>query len=351
LAAASDAASFAPCAERARRLDLRMRRRLAESVRYVAAQVREALAPDPGELARFLARVESGPMSARAFAAYYDLVLALDADDLAEAGQRLAELLSAPAAPASLCIRALGDPRSDRDADRYRRHVDTDPEQPLAIEPPPPELAAACRARIEAALARIDRGDPQLGAEIRTLVREWVLAVGPPDPDALSFDGASSFMLWGAVVLNAAGQTTTLDMLQALAHESGHNLLFGLCADGPLVRNDDRARFASPLRADPRPIDGIFHATFVTARMHRALAQQLAAGTLDAGERAEALRALAAHREHFAQGLAVLDRHAQLTPLGAAVLAGARAYMQIPYDCLHRPPAPADEPGAAGRGA
>lgn len=328
MAAANDAASFAPCAERARRLDLRMRRRLAESVRYVAEQAQAALGPDPAALARFLARVEAGPVGSRAFAAYYDLVLALDAGDLAEAGVRLLELLEAPVAPPGLRILELGDPARDRDADRYRRHVDTDPEQPLSIQPPPPALAAACRARIEAAFARIDAGDPELGREIRALVREIVLAVGPPDPRALSFDGASSFMLWGAVVLNAAGHATPLEMVQALAHESAHNLLFGLAADGPLVRNDDAPRFASPLRADPRPIDGIFHATFVTARMHRALAQLRAAGALDAAERAEADAALAAHRAHFAQGLATLDRHAELTPAGAAALAGARAYMQ-----------------------
>jgi len=52
------------------------------------------------------------------------------------------------------------------------------------------------------------------------------------------------------------------------------------------------------------------------------------AGALDAGERAEAERALAASATLFAQGVATLDRHARFTPLGGACLAGARAYMQ-----------------------
>jgi HEXXH motif-containing protein len=321
-------AFFDPCAARARRLDARMRERLAESVRYVASQAAPHLEVPAASLASFLERLERGPVSPHAFAAYYDWVLALDAGDLGEAAQRLDELLAAPAAREGPRIVALGDPASDRDADRTRRHVDTDPEQPLEIRPPPPALAASCQARIEAALARLDVGHPALAAEIRALVREIVLAVGSDAPDAWRFDGASSFMLWGAVVLNAAEHSTLLETVQALAHESAHNLLFGICADGPLVSNDDGERFASPLRVDPRPIDGIFHATFVTARMHQALARLREAGALDAGERAEAERALATSAALFAQGVETLDRHARLTPLGEACLAGARASMQ-----------------------
>ena len=328
MAAASDAARFEPSAERARRLDARMRARLADSVRYVAAQARDALGPDPVALAHFLRRVESGPVGSQAFAAYYDLVLALDADDLGDARQRLDELLSAPAAPPELQVIELGDPARDPAARRYRRHVDTDPELPLVIHPPPPAVAAACRRLVAAAFARLDAGDAELAAEIRALVRELVLAVGPPDPEAMSFDGASSFMLWGAVVLNAAEQKTPLQMVQALVHESGHNLLFGLCADGPLVLNGDGERFTSPLRSDPRPLDGVFHASYVIARMHRSLVRLRAAGALDAGEQDEAARALAALQRGFAQGLATLERHAKLTPLGADALGAARGWME-----------------------
>lgn len=321
------AAFFDPCAVRARSLDARMRARLADSVRYLAAQLDAHLAVPEAALDSFLARLAQGPVSPHAFAAYADLVLALDEGALGEAELHLRDLLAAPAALPGPRIAALGDAARERDADRYRRHVDTDPEQPLAILPPPPELAAAARGRIEAALARLDAGNAELADEIRALVREIVLAVGSSEPGAWTFDGASSFMLWGAIVLNAAGQASVLETAQALAHESAHNLLFGLCADGSLLRNDGSERFASPLRVDPRPLDGIFHATFVTARMHQAVARLQRSGVLDAGERAEAERAQADNQRLFASGLATLDAHAKLTPLGEAVLDGARQYM------------------------
>lgn len=323
-----ESAFFDPCAERARALDARMRHRLAESVRYVVERAAGHLALPEDALARFLSGLAAGPVSPHSFAAYYDLVLALEADDLPEAERRLGEMVSAPPPPGGLRILALGDAATDPDAERYRRHVDTDPALPLELFPPPPDVAAACRTRIESALALLAAAHAELAAEIDVLVREIVLAVGSSAPGSLSFDGASSFMLWGAIVLNASGNQTVLETVQALAHESGHNLLFGLSADGPLVENDDDERFASPLRFDPRPIDGIFHATFVSARMHQAVAQLAAAGALAGPDLAEAQRALAACSGLFMQGLATLDRHARLTPMGGAVLAGARAYME-----------------------
>ena len=322
------AAFFDPSAERAQQLDQRMRRRLAESVRYIAAEGAAQLKPPPDLLGRFLAHLESGPVSPHSFGAYYDLVLALDEDDLESAGQHLIEMLSAPLPPPALRIVAFGDAARERDSDRQRRHVDTDPTVSVEILPPSAEAVATCRRRIEATLALIDSANPELGGEIRALVREIVLAVGSSGPGVLHFDGAASFMLWGAVYLNAASHETTVEMVQALAHECAHSLLFGLSTDGPLVQNDEGERFASPLRTDPRPIDGILHATFVTARMHQAVARLLGAEALAGSDRAEAERALATNAELFARGLATLDQHARLTPIGAAALAGARAYME-----------------------
>ena len=53
-------------------------------------------------------------------------------------------------------------------------------------------------------------------------------------------------MLWGAIVLNPRMLKSALEVAQALAHESGHNLLFGLCADGALVVDDDAPRTSRP---------------------------------------------------------------------------------------------------------
>jgi HEXXH motif-containing protein len=303
-----------------------MRHRLAESVRYLVSQAAGELDLARDQLESFLARVETGPVSPHAFGAYYDLVLALDQDDLDEAELHLTAMLGAAPQP-ELRIAALGDGASQPDVDRVRRHVDTDRGLPLEIFSPGPEAAASCQRRIQEALELIDSANPELRGEIDALVREIVLAVGSSAPGALRFDGASCFMLWGAILVNPDSHQTVLEMVQALAHESAHSLLFGLAVDGPLALNDDDPRFVSPLRADPRPIDGILHATYVTARMHQAVARLLEADALAGSPRDEATRALGEHAANFAHGIQILDCHARLTPVGDAALSDARAYM------------------------
>jgi len=228
----------------------------------------------------------------------------------------------------------LADPATDRASGRYHRLIDTDPNEPFQVLPPPPELSLACRQRIAEAFALLERGDRELAAEIRGLLREIVLAVGPIRPGTMTFDGASSFMLWGAIVLNPRMHESALDVAQALAHESGHNLLFGLCADGSLLENDDEPRYASPLRQDLRPMDGIVHATFVTARMHRSLVRLRVSGVLSGDEDEQAGRLLADHVRNFAMGWKIVERDARLTERGRTIMADARRHMESRSGCL-----------------
>lgn len=322
------AVGFEPDPKRAADLDRHMRERLHSSLRYIFEHVDGRIAVDKTALEGFLGRLSSGPVPALTFGAYYDLVLAIGDDRLDQAQSLFAEIAAAGNRPAGLHVRNLADPRIDPAADRFVRMIDTDPNLSFAVLPPPGDVAVQYRQRIAAGLSLLEAGTPALAEEIVTLVGEVVIAVGPDDAKAMTFDGASSFMLWGAILLNARGHNTVLEAVQALVHESGHNLLFGLCADGPLIENDDEPVYTSPLRTDPRPMDGIVHATYVTARMHWAVAQLLAAGVLDEAATAEARDSLASHSRGFAQGIEVVDRHARLTARGQAIMAGARAYME-----------------------
>jgi HEXXH motif-containing protein len=305
-----------------------MRERLAQSLAYILETAAGPLALPPDTLDGFLRRLRAGPVGPSAFGAYGELVLALEAGEPGDARALLEELASAPAHGEGPRVSTLRDPRTDPAAARWQRLVDTDPEARFTLAAPPPEEARACEAAIAEAFNLLDRGHPELAAELRALLREIVLAAAPDDPGSLEFDGASSFLLWGGIVLNVNGHRDVLDMVQVLAHESGHNLLFGLAADEPLVRNDGAARYASPLRRDPRPMDGIVHATYVSARMHEALAGLLASGELGACDAAAARQALDQHAHHFDGGMRTIAAHARLSATGHAVLEGAAAYMR-----------------------
>jgi HEXXH motif-containing protein len=319
-----------------------MRRRLATSLRHVATQCAPHLPVDRAALEARLARVERSTVPPALFGAYYEAVFAIDAGELDAAQSLIGDIIAGPDAESALRIVALGDPAADPVAARIQRLVDTDPAAPLRLAPPDPQTARTFHDRVASALRLLDAGCPALAAEIRALVREIVLAA-PAEPQAtLQFDGASSFMLWGAVVLNARMPGSVIEMAQTLAHESAHNLLFGLCAEGSLVENADDERFASPLRVDPRPMDGIVHATFVTARMHYALHALAGSGSLDATDGAYASDTLPGLARAFDAGIATIEAHGRLTPLGTAVLDGARRYMAaLPvHESSGPPPAP-----------
>jgi hypothetical protein len=236
-----------PDADRAGLLDRRMRERLGTSLRYVLDEAADPLALEPSMLDGFLSRLQSAPVRPAAFGAYFELVLALERQDLAAAKTLLLEIAAASNHAADMTVVDLSEADSP---DRY------------------------CR------------------------------------------------------LLSGGMQPTALEMAEALVHESGHSLLFGLCADGPLVSGEDPARYASPLRSDLRPMDGIVHATFVSARMHRAVATLMEADALSHELLADASGALATHAGNCQQGLQTIASHARLTALGQTVCADVQTYLR-----------------------
>lgn len=299
-----------------------MRGRLAESLEYLFDNVGDELGIPADAVDKLVAQVRSGPQSPHVFGAYYDLVLALEADELGYAHDLAREILKQTERPGTQ-VGSIDD-RPTGEAERYRRLLLADAQ---VADAPDAALMAECRERLDKAFALLDAGFPEMGAEIRALLRDIVVAAGPTDPKALTFDGASSYMLWGAIMLNARGQNTVLDTAQALAHESGHNLLFGFCASGPLIENPDDELFTSPLRSDPRPMDGVVHATYVVARMHQTLSRLLESGALDEAQVAAARTDLAAHSRNFQAGDEVVRAGARLTAVGRTTMEAARAYM------------------------
>ena len=250
-----------------------------------------------------------------AFAQYFDLGEAGLGGDLARATEAAAALAAAAPRGPGRPVRARGRAGA-LDALLERRMGDE------AAQFAPIDAATAERfaARLDEGLALLRAGAPDLHGEVDVLVRE-VLVARAPAGAAMEFDGASHYQFWGLLILNPDHHPDRLAMAEVLAHEAGHSLLFGLTRDEPLTTNPTEARYASPLRRDPRPMEGIFHATFVSARMAWAMDRLSRADACTAEERARA-RELAAHdARNFAAGRAVIAEHGALTPSAAAVLA------------------------------
>jgi len=217
-------------------------------------------------------------------------------------------------------------------AARYRNHLQDDPENLVALDAVDAGELGEGRRRIDAALRLLARAALPLREEIGALINEIVLVGSRPAAGALAFHGASSFFLWGGLVLNLARHASGVQLVEGIVHEAGHCLLHGFTRGAALTTNGADARHASPLREDPRPIEGLVHAAYVLARMHLAMGALLQPGLLEAGDLTAAAQAEARARqiaaaENFRSADATIAAHARFTPVGAQVFAEARAYM------------------------
>lgn len=311
-----------------------MHRELGASIRHVReqiyAQARDRFGCGGARLDGIIAGLKRGaPCSPATFAHYYRLTAALLAGDDAGAARELSWLADARPWTGGMRVDGLGNPDTDAEAALYAALMAGDPTSGIGFAPPSASDRRAFDAAVRAGLDLMQRAAPALWGEFRGLVRH-VIGVRNPPGATMQFDGGSHYQLWGALFLSVNPHVTPDAMVEVLAHESAHSLLFGLCIDETLVENPDDELHASPLRIDPRPMDGIYHATFVSARMHWAMSRLLASGLLDAAAVFRVTRARDADRSNFMAGHEVVARHGRLTPTGSALMDAALAYMRSP---------------------
>ncbi|MBY6153923.1 hypothetical protein KUV47_11925 [Vannielia litorea] len=314
--------SFVPNPARAAFVDARMHQELAASLSHLAEATEdrpELSAPLAAAAGRLADGLRVGP---EAFARYFHIASLL----LDETPEALPEHIAALSA-------ATRQPRPPRTTVPRGGAGEIDTlldlrmgEDAANFAPSTGAAAAELAGRLAEGFALMQEALPDLHAELSAIVHRIVAAEGRKGAKT-QFDGASHYQFWGLLLLNPAFHKTRLAIVEVLAHEASHSLLFGLTIDEPLVFNPDEDLYPSPLRIDPRPMDGIYHAAYVSARMAWAMETIAASGLLSAPEREAALEAAASDRANFASGLSVIDAHGDLSPTGAAVLARARDWI------------------------
>ncbi len=322
---------FLPDPARAASIDRSVRDALAGSLATVFDACQGYLSWQEGDQHALLAALRTHAVMPAVFGAYAELVEALLADDQGTAQARLDLLLrsrlrdwSAPRV-ATLDDNSLGEAVPAL----YARIIDDDFDMPVLIAGVGYAEFARGKALCDATAALLRDAAPGLLREVETVAPEIVLVrdAGPSEAPG-TFGGASTFYLWGAMILNSARQRTRPQMAESLAHEAAHAILLGLTLGEPMVRNHPALRYQSPLRADPRPMDGLVHASFVLARMMWCQDQLLQSGLLQPEEQTETAEARAAHQSRFIDSQALIEREAQFTPNGAALWAAARDWVR-----------------------
>jgi len=239
--------AFLPSAGKSLALNAAITSECIHSIRKISVALNQWAEPRSG------ANVRVPPTTV---AAYYDLALAC---------RRLQSVPAQPESPTPLITTLSGDFYRPEDISAIIRWLDIEPNNAMALVAVGSAVLQRSKAEINQALQALQIGCPAMHAELIAITQEIILAQ-PGANQRLNFRGASSFALWGAIALNPRAHQHWWDYVPSLVHESAHSVLFGLARKGPLVLNDPSDRFVSPLRSDPRPMDGIYHAAFVSAR-------------------------------------------------------------------------------------
>ena len=324
--------AFRPDAGRARAIDSGICRKLGESLRCVASEAVRAGFEVDGDIQGLGARI-SGLSGAppQLWACYHDLVQAAIRDDALEFRSSADDMLaiSLEGEVPSAVVTLTDDDLGPRNASRYRRIIDADIDLPLNLQVASSEEVKRMRGLVEDARDLLSRACPALGGEIQTLGHQIVLAASGPGANV--FGGAASIFLWGAVVCNPDQIQDRLTMAESLTHETAHALLFGMTLGEDLTLNDAGERYPSPLRVDPRPIEGIVHATYVLARMIHLLDALSGSGLLTAAEREQLVGMQQSNLRLFRSGAQTVQKHARFTDAGRTIFGHCQAAIEAQH--------------------
>jgi len=203
------------------------------------------------------------------------------------------------------------------------------------LDGPEPGVIKPWRQQIDSIRSLLAWVDPPLHALMQHLQSVIVLA----RPGALArqsgqgFGGASTFFFRGGSVINCTTNLAPAQLLERLVHEFAHAELFVLGQDERLCHNDDGERHGVLIRPDPRPMHGIIHSLYVTARCAELFLGLLAhsdSQPLWPAGLAPGLKPMLGRLTALGQSsLKAVERHGVLTPIGEEVVAVSRERLGV----------------------
>jgi hypothetical protein len=305
--------------------DLAMRVSLANSLEYLCAAAEAQLNCTKAEVSALLTEVQAHRLKPGVFGRYFQLVMALRGEQFWYASKLLREIRLASRHVPAFRIVPLSEEAIGEDKTLYEMLIDPSPSGLPLLVPPTDAQWDNFDGKLLNALNIIQRADAALAAEIRSLLVEVIGAAPSKGDNSRRLGSASSFMLWGAALVNVEYGRNSYDLIGAVVHEAAHQLLFAHSIDEPLVLNASDECYASPLRADLRPMDGVYHATFVSARMHYALTKLCDICIIDIAEIDSRLATL---KQLYNSGLETIRKFGRLSDVGADILDETSEYMR-----------------------
>jgi hypothetical protein len=321
---------FMPSAENGLRARHAIHARLNESLGHIFERCSEHIALDATRAAALVRRTETGERLPPAmFGHYFFLVDAIENGTLPQVQEALGTILQYAEAATTPCLHVRPFNRKGftvEEEGEFRRQFVSESLRDEQISHLDGNAERETLAQFQRALGILQHHAPQTFAEIEIMACELVPAHGNV-VNGMAFDGCSSLERWGTILVNAKPSRSDLGLSETITHECAHNALFAMAPVNFHVENDPQELYQSPLRLDARPMNGIYHATFVLARMCFAMREVAASPTAEIAMRKEADKLADTSAALFADGYKVLEKHARYTAEGRNIMRDTARYM------------------------
>lgn len=141
--------------------------------------------------------------------------------------------------------------------------------------------------------------------------------------DGNRYVGSSDICYQGIALLNPDQTWTDVTFADHILHESAHTILHAYNEMNPIMYNPFEVNALSPIRPDPRPLYGTFHATYVFMKL-----TQFFTLVSKKDESEEVMFRLNRHLKGFYDGMEVIAEYAELTPAGFQLFKSMCDYYQ-----------------------
>jgi len=313
------------------KLDSEVRFQLAHSLEHIVSRAGDYLDVDANDSENAASNIRKHKQDPGVFARYYDLIFAINSNQFTLASQLMAEIISLSNQTMKFAVLPYLKENLNSDYERFPRLLFSEYEEINPMASPSEVEFSNYLQMMHKAIEIVRQVDKSIYDEIMGLLVRIYIATDSNNKSARKFSGVTSFMVWGATFVNIYDYKTQWQLVQFLVHELTHGMLYGLNCDPPLVMNSPSENYNSPLRVDERPMDGIYHATLVSARLVAFNRRWLDSGLVLEDEQEIIEQTTDLSLSSFQDGKETIKKHGKLSELAQQLLERSCAELSVSF--------------------
>lgn len=313
------------------KIDAAVRSRLAHSLGHIVSRAGSYLDLNMADIENAQCQIRNNKQYPGIFARYYDMIFAINSNQFVVANQLFTEIIELSNLPVEFTISSYSKKTLKSDYERFPRLLFSEYEEANPMASPSKDVFTTYARMTQEGMRIVRQIDKSIYDEMTGLLSRIYIATGSNNTSASNFAGVTSFMVWGASFINVDFYKTQWQVVQFLVHEITHSLLYGISYDNPLIMNHPADNYKSPLRTDGRPMDGIYHATLVCARLAEFNRMWLESGLLDKDARDRIEQTMAQNLMCFQDGAETITKHGKLSVQAQQLLERSYASLSVSF--------------------